>query len=286
MQRPQYVSDAIETTDAGLHVGTYGPFRLQSGYQPIYEIDNGVLTLFGYEGLVRPFQGGEAVSPINFFAQVDAGDRLFAECMCRALHLRNYPRADPGGGKLFINLNPAIYESVEVVEREFRFMFSILALYGLTPGHLVCEVLETEALDDMTLRRLCAMLREAGCSIAIDDFGTGKSGMARYRDLSPDLVKLDGGMFRSMAADQGQLRLLRKMVGTFVDDGVMVLVEGIETDAHLLLAQELGASYFQGYGLARPQVLPASFSARLALPNPAQTASAPVASSVKSVARC
>jgi EAL domain-containing protein (putative c-di-GMP-specific phosphodiesterase class I) len=38
-----------------------------------------------------------------------------------------------------------------------------------------------------------------------------------------------------------------------------VLVEGIETDAHLALAQELGASYVQGFGLGRPQLLPASF---------------------------
>lgn len=266
MDRPQYVSDAIETNEAGLHTGTYGPFRLQSAYQPIYEIRNGALHLFGYEGLVRPFRDAHPVSPLDFFAQVDAGDRLFVECMCRALHLRNYRQAQPGGGQLFINVNPAIYDSVDVVEREFRFMFSILERYGLSPQQLICEVLETEALDDETLRRLCSMLRDAGCTIAIDDFGTGKSGMARYRDLSPDLVKLDGGMFRAMAGDAGQLRILRKMVETFVRDGVIVLVEGVETDAHLLLAQQLGARYVQGFGLGRPLVLSAAFKTALPLP--------------------
>lgn len=274
MDRPQYVSDAIETTKAGLHIGAYGAYRLLSAYQPIYALGDRDLVLAGYEGLVRPFGDGAPVAPLDFFATVESGDRLFAECMCRALHLRNFRQADPAGGKLFINVNPAIYQSVDVVEREFRFMFSILERYGLTPQHLVCEVLETEALDDHTLARLCGLLRDAGCAIAIDDFGTGKSGMARYRDLSPDLVKLDGGMFRAMAADTARRKLLRKMVRTFVDDGVTVLVEGIETPLHLALVVDLGARLMQGYGLGRPQVLPARFANTLPLPGPDTSAQA------------
>ena len=268
MERPQYVSDAIETSAAGLHVGAYGPYLLYSAYQPIFRIDPDQLTLCGYEGLIRPRLDDTLVSPLDFFAAVDSGDLLFAECMCRALHLRNYRQAGPAGGMLFININPAIYQSIDIVEREFRFMFSILERYGLSPQQLVCEVLETEALSDTALLQLCIMLREAGCTIAIDDFGTGTSGMARYRALKPDLVKIDGPLFRTMAATPGQLRLLRNMVATFVRDGVTVLVEGIETEAHLALAIDLGASYVQGFGLARPQVLPAQFALTAPLPIP------------------
>ena len=272
MERPQYVSDAIETSAAGLHVGAYGPFRLYSAYQPIFRIDRDQLALSGYEGLIRPRLDDKPVSPLDFFAAIDHGDRLFVECMCRALHLRNHRQSGPANGMLFININPAIYESVDVVEREFRFMFSILERYGLSPQQLVCEVLETEALSDAALLQLCIMLREAGCTIAIDDFGTGTSGMARYRAIKPDLVKIDGPMFRAMAATALQLKLLRKMMATFVQDGVTVLVEGIETEAHLALAIDLGASYVQGFGLARPQVLPATFPLSAPLPVPAPIA--------------
>jgi EAL domain-containing protein (putative c-di-GMP-specific phosphodiesterase class I) len=263
MNRPQYVSDAIETSEAGLHVGTYGPYRLYSAYQPIYLRAECDLVLSGFEGLIRPRLHDEPVSPLDFFASIEPQDRLFAECMCRALHLRNFTQAERPEAKLFINLNPAIYESVSVVEREFRFMFSILEKYGLSPGQLVCEIIETEALEDAALVRLCAMLREAGCALAIDDFGTGRSGMARYHLLQPDLVKLDGTMFRDMAADRRRLKLLGKMVETFVRDEVAVLVEGIETPAHLDLAMELGSTYFQGYGLGKAMVLPHAFAAGL-----------------------
>ncbi|MBD8064254.1 EAL domain-containing protein [Devosia sp. PTR5] len=262
MQRPQYVSDAIETSAAGLHVGSYGPFRLQSAYQPVYELSAGQFDLFGFEGLVRPFREGVALAPVDFFSAVDSGDRLFVECMCRALHLRNYRQGRPRNRKLFINVNPAIYETIEVVEREFRFMFSILDKYGLTPSHLVCEVLETRAMGEATLKSLCDMLREAGCMIALDDYGTGNSGVVRYRALRPNLVKLDGALFRELAGDAARQRLLRRMVDTFHADGVPVLVEGIETRDHLALATDVGAHYFQGYGLGRPALLPAKFETK------------------------
>lgn len=256
MRRPTYVSDAIETYSAGLHVGRYGPFTLHAAYQPIFRTQGDHLALHGFEGLIRPRLDEKPMPPRTLFDNVDTADRLFVECMCRALHLRNYLHGVPTGGDLFINVNPAIYESIDVVEREFEFMFSILGKYGLSPDRLVCEVVEEEALSTAVLARLCAKFRAHGCRIALDDFGTGSSGMARFRELRPEVVKVDGGMFRDLARTSGGRGMLKSIARTFHGEATQILVEGIEEQAQLELALEIGATLVQGYGLAMPQVLP------------------------------
>jgi EAL domain-containing protein (putative c-di-GMP-specific phosphodiesterase class I) len=258
MHRPKFVSDAI-TVCNDLHVGHYGPFALYSAFQPIYRLGAGGPQLVGFEGLIRAEEGGKPVSPNTLFSSVDADDRLFIECMCRALHLRNYRQAQPVQRTLFININPAIYESVAVIEREFDFMFSILARYGLGPEFLICEILETEAQSPETMARLCSKLRQGGVRIAIDDFGVGNSGVDRFHTLMPDIVKVDGGLFRQLAQTSAQRKMLASLTRTLVSHGAMILIEGIENEQHLMLACDLGAALVQGYYLGRPEKLPFRF---------------------------
>jgi EAL domain-containing protein (putative c-di-GMP-specific phosphodiesterase class I) len=274
VDRPKFVSDAITVWPNGLHTGAYGDLILRPAYQPIFRIAGDVPTLAAWEGLIRPARESIPVRPDELFAHVDEGDALFVECMCRAMHLRNYANAQPGGLALFINVNPAIYESVEVIEREFEFMFSILPKYGLSADRLVCELVEEEALSTEALSRICSKFRAFGAKVALDDFGSGSSGMDRYRTLRPEVVKVDGEMFRRFCATAGGRKMLRSLARTFVREGTAILVEGVEEQLHLDVAAEIGAELVQGYGLARPEVLPHSFpeTASLTLAPPPQAA--------------
>lgn len=270
MHRPRYVSEAIETSSEGLHVGVYGRLRLHSAYQPIYRVGTGSLTVEAWEGLIRPTLDGRPVSPADLFDHVDDGDHLFVECLCRALHLRNYRNAGQGPYDLFINVNPAIYESLEVIEREFTFMFSTLDRYGIAPHRLVCELVEREELSTESLARICGLFRAHGARVAIDDFGTGCSGHERYAALRPEVVKLDGSLFRTLAAEQAGRSLLATLGQSMADQGSELLIEGIETRRQLEVAVEVGAQLVQGYALAAPHVLPHRFveMTTLALPRP------------------
>ncbi|MEO5806924.1 EAL domain-containing protein [Devosia sp.] len=265
MQRPQDVSDAIATLPSGLHVGKYSDLSLNSAFQPIYGLAADGLQLVAYEGLIRPRRAGQPVSPGELFANIDAPDRLFVESMCRVLHLRNFLQAVPIAEFLFINIDPSTYASIDVVEREFALMFSMLHKYGLSPQMLVCEVIETEALSETAMQRLWDMLRSHGAQLAIDDFGAGRSGIDRYRSMQPDVVKVDGDLFRDMATDPRRIKMLRTMLRTFREDSATVLVEGIETAEQLDIAHHVGATLFQGYYLGKPQILPAGFALNLPL---------------------
>jgi EAL domain-containing protein (putative c-di-GMP-specific phosphodiesterase class I) len=266
MLRPRYVSDAIEITGQGLHIGRYGRLRLYSAYQPIFRLQPDGLRIEAWEGLIRPEVDGRRTSPGELFEQVDEGDHLFVECMCRALHLRNYRNAGETPRDLFINVNPAIYESVDVIEREFGFMFSILDRYGLAPHRLVCELVEEEALSTDALVRVCALFRARGARIALDDFGTGSSGPERYAELRPEIVKVDGMMFRHLSTEPAGRSLLSTLARSLLAQGTELLVEGIETPQHLSVASDIGATLVQGYGIAAPQILPYAFADGPAVP--------------------
>lgn len=265
MDRPQFVSDAILTTQEGLRVGRYGPYELRSAYQPIYRLGGEGLDISAFEGLIRSCRDGQPVSPDVLFAAVDRPDRLFVESLCSALHLANYGLARPEGRNLFINVNPAIFHSFAVIEREFDHMIRVLPDFGLSPSHLICEIVEEDVLSQDVLLRLCAKLRELGLRVAIDDFGAGSSSLGRFHDLRPEIVKLDGAIFRRLADDPIRRKMLRVMARSILSEGSAILVEGIENQQHLRIAIEMGATLFQGYFLGRPEALPHGFAEALPL---------------------
>lgn len=259
MQRPRYVSDAIEQQPSGLYTGRYGEFCLEPAFQPIVRLSSGKLVLHGFEGLIRPRRNKAPVSPAELFASVDPEDRLFIESMSRAMHIRNYALARPRGRKLYVNINPAMYPDTSAIDREFDFLLSVLPKYGLRPEWIVCEIVETCALTPEILQALARKLVACGFNIALDDFGSEASDIERYFAIRPSIVKLDRDYFNRLSGSAVEMRLLASVMNTFIDNGTAILVEGIETREQLDVAIRLGATLFQGFGIARPHKLPHEF---------------------------
>ena len=132
MARPEYVHDALRQEEDGTTTGLYKDLCLRPAYQPIYEPSGGnKFTLYGFEGLIRPFVDGETVDPQDFFSDIEREDRLFVECMCMALHIRNYKHVGLSDKTLFVNVDVSCYPSVDILERELYFTFSQLQRHGL-----------------------------------------------------------------------------------------------------------------------------------------------------------
>lgn len=257
--RPQFVSDAILVDEIGIEIGIYGSYQLMSSYQPIFARRGEFLLPLAAEGLIAPHLGGQPVASGAFFRQVPREDVLFVESMCRALHLRNYRNIGVERLQLFFNYDPCANSDLEKALNEIAFMARRLAEIGLDPGLLVCEVTETAAHDAGTLSRLVAGMRSHGIRIAVDDFGVGHSTLERIALLRPDIVKLDGGWFRKLAADKSAVGLLSLAVRGLQATGAEVLIEGIETPLHLRAAMQVGADLMQGYLLAAPALAGAIF---------------------------
>lgn len=114
----------------------------------------------------------------------------------------------------------------------------------IDPQHLVVEVLEDVSVTAELLAGV-RRLRERGYRIALDDF-QHHPGLAPLVELA-DIVKLD-------VLDLGEVRL-RAEVRQLRNYPVRLLAEKIESWEMFNHCVDLGFSYFQGYFLARPQLL-------------------------------
>jgi EAL domain-containing protein (putative c-di-GMP-specific phosphodiesterase class I) len=254
MKRPKRISDAIVADEIGIEYGRYGDFTLKSAYQKIFRREDGLLRPFAVEGLVMPFFDGEAVEPETLFEATPAEDKVFVESMCRTLHLRNYDNIGEPGLVLFFNFDPRINSDFAVTVKELEFIAGRYGEIQLESRLLVCEIIETQEQDIDTLLKITAEMRRHGIRLAIDDFGVGHSNLERVKLIRPNIIKIDGGWFRQIAAVPAAAALFKSFVSGLHDLGAQDLVEGIETPEQLSCAVEAGAEYLQGFLLSRPRL--------------------------------
>ncbi len=138
-----------------------------------------------------------------------------------------------------------------------RFMESLKAALArhpqLAPGQLELEVLETSALEDISLVAHaiteCAAL---GVSFALDDFGTGFSTLTYLKRLPAQTLKIDQSFIRDMLCDPEDLAIVQGVLGLASAFKRRAIAEGAETLAHCQMLLDIGCDLAQGYGIARP----------------------------------
>ncbi len=267
MTRPEHVGDAIELGASDQFIGHYGSYVLKPVYQPIYDVkEKTTAVLSGYEALVRPHLNGLVINPEEFFTIIDKEDALFVECLCLALHIRGYEKAGIKDAGLYVNVNVANYKTVEDVEREFYYTFSQLAKHGLNSQKIVFEILETEVINPEILLALCKLIKTNGYRFALDDFGTRHSNVERYIAVSPDIIKLDRSLFLNAMKSNETSKLLKTLISAFQENGVKVLMEGLETIPEMQFASEMDVDMLQGFYLGRPASLVDGFNPEIILP--------------------
>jgi EAL domain-containing protein (putative c-di-GMP-specific phosphodiesterase class I) len=129
---------------------------------------------------------------------------------------------------------------------------SILESSGLAPHRLLLELTETTRLDQEAGAANLAQLERMGIRLAIDDFGTGWASFSQLRRIPFDIVKIDRSFVEHLSAGSRSESLISGIVDLARRLGVAVIAEGIETDVQRAHLQHLGATYGQGFHLARP----------------------------------
>ncbi|MBS1212394.1 MAG: diguanylate cyclase/phosphodiesterase with sensor(s), partial [Proteobacteria bacterium] len=132
---------------------------------------------------------------------------------------------------------------------------------GLSRPRLQVEVLETEALGDITLvASVMESCRGFGVSFALDDFGTGYSSLAYLRNLPATTLKIDQSFVRDMLVDEGDFAIVQGIVILAKAFDRKTVAEGVETMEHYATLRRIGCAFAQGYAIARP--MPADELAR------------------------
>jgi EAL domain-containing protein (putative c-di-GMP-specific phosphodiesterase class I) len=232
--------------------------------QPIIRLSDGELV--GAEALAR-FSGIPRRGPDLWFAEahgVGLGIELETVAVRQALRTLDVL---PDLNLLSIN-----------VTQDMLVSGALPALLDGYPGsRVLLELTEHVAICDYgPVRRTVDDLRRRGVGLAIDDVGAGYSCFRHIVELEPECIKLDRTFMEGVETKRAWEAMARALIEMADATGARVIAEGIETEAHLALARELGAGYGQGYLIARPgepEAMPMTFEdLPPALPAAARTA--------------
>lgn len=127
-------------------------------------------------------------------------------------------------------------------------LLATLRRLGIRPEQISIEILESAFIDDIpaVLRNL-DRLHEAGVMIVLDDFGTGFSNLQAVMGLPLSGIKFDRSIIQRLDEDGMLFATIKSMVQLFQSFGLYTVAEGIETDAHLEMAEKMNVSCLQGY---------------------------------------
>jgi diguanylate cyclase (GGDEF)-like protein len=228
--------------------------QLTALYQPIIRMQTG--EILGYEGLIRGPSDSPLHAPMNLFKVArTAGRTVQVEHLCRRVVLERF--AELGlPGKLFLNVSPEC-----LLQRDARHGETLGFIHelGINPDRVIIELTENQPTYDYELMREAVLhYRRMGFQIAIDDLGEGFSSLRLWSELRPDYVKVDMHFIQGINQDPVKLQFVRSIQEIAEKSETLVIAEGIETQAELLVLRDLGVHLGQGYHLGRPHAQPAT----------------------------
>lgn len=216
-------------------------------WQPIVNLKNSqVHTL---EALVRWRRGEDILlMPKDFMAIaedsgliVDLGRWVIREA-CAAGALTD-------DRSVSVNVSASQLRDVRFVE-DLR---DILAETALPPERLIIEVTEHTVIDPAIVNQPLKRVRELGCKVALDDFGTGYSSLGLLNQLPVDIVKLDRTFTKDLADSEAKQAIVKALVQLTNALNMMLVVEGVESDAQRKTLRSLGVQHGQGFWFGEPE---------------------------------
>ncbi len=226
--------------------------ELEMFYQPIVKLDDGMPA--AAEALLRwhhPEMG--LLMPDLFLPMLEEssmGEEIGAWTLaesCRQAALWNANGAP--SLRIGVNVTAAQFKSgglVPAVERA-------LQASGLDPRCLCIEITEQNQLADTEqTRATMAALKEIGVLVAIDDFGTGYSSLGYISRLRPDELKVDKSLVTDVDTNAERAGVVVAALAMARSLHLLVVAEGVETEAEQAFLREHGCDMVQGYLHARP----------------------------------
>jgi EAL domain-containing protein (putative c-di-GMP-specific phosphodiesterase class I) len=220
---------------------------MQMHYQPI--VDMSSYRISHYEALLRIRRDDELIMPFGIFTFVEARslEVELDRAVVRQVALDLERGVVPPGSGLTVNLAGPTLLTGTIFDD-----LAPLAAY-LDRYEIGLEVTETALITHIEVAgEVLNGLRTRGFKVALDDFGSGYSSLRYLAKMPIDLVKFDGILVRSLAADTVQSSLVEDLIGLIHKAGYQVVAEGVETRSISRRISALGCRYGQGMFYGRP----------------------------------
>ena len=210
--------------------------------------------ILGFEALLRLRDDeGTMISPDEFIPTAerlglikDIGKWVLCEAVKAA---KSWPE------DIFISVN---LSAVQFEQGDLPgFIKDLLSEHNFPAQRLEVEVTESLLIgDDGSTHKQLAAIKNLGVSIAMDDFGTGYSSLSYLLKYEFDKLKIDSSFL--LGYDQNPDKL-GKVIGSVIDLGhgidMYVTMEGVESNNHVNLLNDMGCDQLQGYHFGKPMPL-------------------------------
>lgn len=225
--------------------------RFTSVFQPIVRADE-TSNVLGHEAFVRGIgRDGRTVLPDSLFDTARGCGMLpELDSAARRSAIREASITLDDRRHLFMNVTAeALNEGIETLAS------TIVAIdeAEILRERVVFEVIEADrAVDVRKLRLVVDSVRGAGFRVALDDVGCDERSRRVVHEVRPDFVKLDMGHVRFAAARRDDAQRLLDLAQHLK---IETIAESVETSDELEWNRERGATYVQGYFIARPAAI-------------------------------
>jgi len=214
--------------------------EIDYAFQPIFYADGE--RIFAREALMRP-KGKTVLELIKEYEEKDNLHLLEVATLFGAVSEFNDRKYDE-----FVTINSFPAECLsEDEERVFNEYF------GESNGRGIIEVLEYTIIDLKKWERKRDILRRKNLSIALDDFGIGNNNVLAVDLFAPKIVKLDRSFIENIDSDVYKQEKFYYYLDYMHERGVLVLAEGVETEAEYEFLKDNNIDLMQGFYLGRPE---------------------------------
>ncbi len=239
------LSDIRRAVDAG-------EFRVV--YQPIVSLEDGGLV--GFEALLRwshPVLG--EISPERFIplaeeskAIFDLGRFVMEEAV---LQLSRWDATVHGYAPFTMSINVSALQIAN--GSASRDLDRILRSLGVSPEHVALEITESLLLGgDKDAAATLHEVRDIGARLCIDDFGIGYSSLRYLNEFPIDTLKVDRSFVSGEFGGIANEPIVRMILNLADSLDLVVVGEGIETEAQRAALLRMGCTYGQGYLYSKP----------------------------------
>jgi diguanylate cyclase (GGDEF)-like protein/PAS domain S-box-containing protein len=238
--------------------------RLSVFYQPQIEFESG--NIVGAEALLRwhdPELG--TISPELFIPVAEETGLIsrIGEWVIREVCRQGKKWLDQGYPPLSLAVNLSVHQlrQGDFVEK----VRCIIDESGYPAGQLSFEVTESAIMERETEAiEVLNQLRRMGLHLSIDDFGTGYSSLAHLQRMPLDELKIDKSFIDEIPHKREDMEITSTIIAMAKNLGLIVLAEGVETNAQYNFLQQQECDFYQGY-LISPPIDAAAFTSLLDL---------------------
>jgi len=213
-------------------------------------VSNSTQKPIKYEALLRLKDGSNFISPFYFLDKVKKSEAYNSLIKFTIEEVFFYIS--------IYHIEITINLSLEDIQKNEKFIISILSKKPLVAYYLTIEVLEDEfsrggTSDLEGIKKTLKKIKALGVKLAVDDFGSKHSNYGRFLEFEPDIIKLDGSLIENIVDNKYMLDIVSSLSDFAKKHNIFTIAEFVEDEEIFNMLKKIGIDASQGYYFAKPE---------------------------------